>query len=122
LNNLGLGEIIDDLRSKIYQIKSELDQLGDPIQDMPELITSANLLRSNEYLTKVSEKQSELLSAYEQYSIALENMVNAIFGIQNDLKNLLKEQSKLISDEKSTTIQTMPKKRKTIPKNKSLKR
>jgi len=122
LNNLGLGEIIDDLRRKIYQIKSELDQLGDPIQDIPELITSANLLRSNEYLTKVSEKQFKLLSAYEQYSVALENMVNTIFGIQNDLKNLLKEQSKLISDEKSTTIQTMPKKRKAIPKNKSLKR
>jgi len=122
LSNLGLGEIIDDLRRKICEIKSELTQLGDPIQDLPELITSANLLRSNEYLTKVSEKQSELLSAYEQYSVALENMVNTIFDIQNDLKNLLKEQSKLISDEKSIKIQTMPKKRKSITKSNSSKK
>jgi len=122
LNNLGLGEIIDELRRKIYEIKSELNQLGDPIQDMPELITSANLLRSNEYLTKVSEKQSELLSAYDQYSTALETMVNTIFDIQNDLKNLLKEQSNLISDEKSTKIQTVPKKRKSTTKSKSSKK
>ncbi|HSB84186.1 MAG TPA: hypothetical protein VLD64_06860 [Nitrosarchaeum sp.] len=122
MNNLGLGEIIDDLRRKICEIKSELNQLGNPIQDIPELITSTNLLRSNEYLTKVSEKQSELLSAYEQYSVALENMVNTIFSIQNDLKNLLKEQSKLISDEKPVKIQTVPKKRKSIAKNNSSKK
>ncbi|MCE9651741.1 MAG: hypothetical protein K8Q89_01565 [Nitrosarchaeum sp.] len=122
MNNLGLGEIIDDLRRKIFEIKSELNQLGGPIQDMPELITSANLLRSNEYLIKVSEKQSELLSAYDQYSTALENMVNAIFDIQNDLKNLLKEQSKLISDEKSIKIQSVPKKRKPTTKNKPSKK
>jgi hypothetical protein len=122
MNNLGLGEIIDDLRRKICEIKSELTQLGNPIQDIPELITSTNLLRSNEYLTKVSEKQSELLSAYEQYSVALENMVNTIFSIQNDLKNLLKEQSKLISDEKPVKIQTVPKKRKSIAKNNSSKK
>lgn len=122
MNNLGLGEIIDDLRRKICEIKSELNQLGNPIQDIPELITSTNLLRSNEYFTKVSEKQSELLSAYEQYSVALENMVNTIFSIQNDLKNLLKEQSKLISDEKPVKIQTVPKKRKSIAKNNSSKK
>lgn len=101
MSKLGLGEIVNELRNNIYKIKSELDQLGGPIENMPELITSANLLRSNEHLTKVSKKQSELLSAYEQYSAALEEMVDAIFDIQNDLKNLLKEQSKLISDEKS---------------------
>lgn len=122
MNNLGLGEIIDDLRRKICEIKSELNQLGNPIPDIPELITSTNLLRSNEYLTKVSEKQSELLSAYEQYSAALENMVNTIFSIQNDLKNLLKEQSKLISDEKPVKIQTVPKKKKSIAKNNSSKK
>ena len=82
----------------IQVIQSELDELGDPVSGMPELITSANLLRSNEYLSKVTKKQSELLSAYSQYSKALENMVDAVFDIQNDLKNLLKEQSKLISE------------------------
>ena len=110
MSELGLGEVINDLRKKIYDTKLELDQLGGPIQDMPELITSANLLRSNEHLTQVSEKQSELISAYEQYSNALEDITKTIFGIQNDLKNLLKEQSKLISDGKSKV--STPKKKK----------
>ena len=122
MSKLGLGEIIHELRRKIYEIKSELDQLGGPIQDMPELITSANLLRSNEYLTKVSKKQSELLSAYDQYSVALEDMVNAIFDIQNDLKNLLKEQSNLISNEKSSKKPLIPKKRKSPTKRKPSKK
>ena len=122
MSTLGLGEMIDDLRRKIHEIKSELDELGGPVKDIPELITSANLLRSNEYLTKVSKKQSELLFAYEQYSTALESMTSAIFDIQIDLKNLLKEQSKLISDEKSPKIQTMSKKRKSEIKRKSSKK
>lgn len=95
-----MGKIIYELRKTIQVIQIELDELGGSTSDMPELITSANLLRSNEHLSKVSKKQSELLSAYGQYSEALENMVNTVFDIQNDLKNLLKEQSKLISDQK----------------------
>ena len=102
LSKIGVGEIIYDLRKRIQGIQLELDELGGPISDMPELIISANLLRSNEYFAKVSKKQSELLSTYEQYSKALEDMIVVVFDIQNDLKNLLKEQSKLISDKKSS--------------------
>jgi hypothetical protein len=109
-----MGEIIYELRKMIQVIQSELDELGDPVSGMPELITSANLLRSNEYLSEVTKKQSELLSAYSQYSKALENMVDAVFDIQNDLKNLLKEQSKLISDQKSSVSKS--KKKSTIKK------
>ncbi|MFB5609005.1 MAG: hypothetical protein ACE5Q5_02160 [Nitrosarchaeum sp.] len=101
MSKIGVGQIIYDLRKQIQDIQLELDELGDPISDMPELITSANLLRSNEYFAKISKKQSELLSVYDQYSVALENMVSVVFDIQNDLKNLLKEQSKLILDNKS---------------------
>ena len=96
-----MGEIIYELRKTIQVIQLELDELGGPASDMPELITSANLLRSNEHLTKVSKKQSELLSAYGKYSKALEDMIAIVFDIQNDLKNLLKVQSNLISDQKS---------------------
>jgi len=121
LSKLGLGEIIYDLRKKILDVKSELNELGISPQDMPELITSSNLLRSNEHLTKVSKKQSELIFAYEQYSMALEDMNTAIFDIQNDLKNLLKEQSKLISDG-GTRISSVQKKKKSISKRKSTKK
>ena len=97
MSKLGTGEIIYELRKTIQTIQSELDEFGAPVSDMPELIESANLLRSNEYLSKVSKKQSELLSAYGKYSKSLEDMISVIFDIQNDLKDLLKEQSKLIT-------------------------
>jgi hypothetical protein len=105
---IGLGENIYELRKKIQDIQLELIELGDPISDMPELIISSNLLRSNEYLTKMSKKQSELLSAYDQYSKALENMIDVVFDIQNDLKNLLKEQSKLIPNKTSKNKRATP--------------
>ena len=39
---------------KIQQAQFELKQLGEPESDIPELIASANLLRSNEYLSKAN--------------------------------------------------------------------
>jgi hypothetical protein len=117
-----MGEIIYDLRKKIQDIQFELDELGGPILDMPELIISANLLRSNEYLAKVSEKQSQLLYSYGLYSKALEDMIAVVFDIQNDLKNLLKEQSKLISVRKSSRKSSISKNKRTSIKRKSLKK
>ncbi|HEY4680719.1 MAG TPA: hypothetical protein VIH04_05590 [Nitrosarchaeum sp.] len=115
MSEIGVGEIIYELRKKIQDIQLEVDELGGPISDMPELITAANLLRSNEYLAKVSKKQSELLSVYNLYSKALEDMIAVVFDIQNDLKNLLKMQSKLISDGKSP-------RKSSVSKNKRMKR
>lgn len=89
---------------------------------MPELITSTNLLRSNEYLAKVSKKQSELLSAYGQYSKVLEDMIVVVFDIQNDLKNILREQSNLISNRKSRKPSISKNKKKSTPKRKSSKK
>ena len=91
------GETIYNLRKKIQQIQSDLDQLGEPASVMPELITSANLLRSNEYLLKTNEKKTELLCVYSQYSKALEELLSTVFEIQNDLKEIVKEQSSLIT-------------------------
>ena len=84
--------MIDDLRKKIQQIKGDLDELGEPVSEIPELITSANLLRSNEYLSKVNEKKTQLLAAYEQYSITMEKLLSSVF----DLKEILKKQSSMI--------------------------
>ena len=121
LSKLGVGEIIYEFSKKIQGIKSELDELGDPASNMPELITSANLLRSNEYLAKVSKKQSELLSAYGQYSKVLEDMIAMVFDIQNDLKNILREQSNLISDRKSRKSSVSEKRKSTIKRKSSKK-
>lgn len=88
--------MIYDLRRKIQQVQTDLNQLGDPVSEIPELITSANLLRSNEYLSKANEKKTELLFAYEQYFVALEKLLSSVFDIQHDLKEILKEQSSMI--------------------------
>lgn len=97
LTEIGVGEIIYDLRKKIQEAQLELSQLGDPATEIPELITSANLLRSNEYLIKANQAKNNLISAYSQYVSALEELLSSVFEIQHDLKEVLKEQSQLIS-------------------------
>ena len=100
MTKIGAEGLIYDLRKKIQQVQADLNQLGDPVSEIPELITSANLLRSNEYLSKANEKKTELLSAYEQYFVALEELLSSVFDIQYDLKEILKEQSSIISSQR----------------------
>ena len=103
MTEIGAGERIYSLRKRIQEIKSELDAMGEPVYDIPELISSANLLRSNEYLSKSNQKKSELVIVYEQYCRHLEEFLSLIFEIQHDLKNILKEQSTLISSSDSVS-------------------
>ncbi|AFS81000.1 hypothetical protein NKOR_05570 [Candidatus Nitrosopumilus koreensis AR1] len=105
MEKIGMGNIIYDLRKKIQQAQADLAQLGGSPSDIPELVDTANLIRSNEYLQKTNAKQNELLSVYEQYSVALEELLSTVFEIQNDLKEIVKEQSSLLSKpkRKSTT-------------------
>ena len=112
MTNIGAGEIIYDLRKKIQEIQMSLDQMGEPTTDMPEMIESSNLLRSNEYLSKANEKKSELLVAYGQYSTALEELLSTVFDIQKDLKDILKEQSSLITDSRKKTSKPKTKSKK----------
>ena len=105
-----IGELIYDLRNKIQQVQMDLDKLGEPESEISELITSANLLRSNEYLLKINEKKSDLLSLYVQYSDALEVLLSSVFEIQNDLKDILKEQSSMISSQTKRQAKSKSKK------------
>ncbi len=100
MDSLGSEKLISSLRKKIQQIQVDLNQLGDPVSEIPELISSANLLRANEYLSKANEKKTELLTIYAQYSTALEKLLSSVFDIQNDLKDILKHQSSMISKTK----------------------
>ena len=97
---MGAGEIIYELRKKIQTITGEINSLESSSDDIPELIKSTNLLRSNDHLIEVNQKKSELTSAYQQYSKELENMLAIVFDIQKDLKEILKTQSSLISEQK----------------------
>ncbi len=100
MSKIESDELLYDLRKKIQQVQADLIQLGDPVSEMPELISSANLLRANEYLSKTNEKKTELLSVYAQYSNTLEKLLASVFDIQNDLKEILKHQSSMISKTK----------------------
>jgi len=111
LTNIGAGEIIYDLRKKIQEIQVELEQLGGPTENVPEMIESTNLLRSNEYLSKSNKKKSDLIDAYGQYSAALEELLTTVFDIQKDLKNILKEQSTLIPNSSKKPLKSKSKKK-----------
>jgi len=93
-----MGKTISELRSRITELKKELGILGEPKKEIPELIDNTNLLRSNEYLKKSDHVKSELINTYEQYVKELENLLSTVFEIQLDLKDLLKEQTSLISE------------------------
>ena len=85
-----------NLRQKIKEIQFELNELGNPAIEIPEMITSSNLLRSNEFLLKSDKKKTALLSIYAQYCTSLEQLLSSVFEIQHDLKNILTEQSSMI--------------------------
>ena len=96
-------------------MKNDLDNLEEPVIEIPELIQSTNALRQNEYLLKTNEKKTELLDLYVQYSQSLEKLLLSVFEIQNDLKEILKEQTSIISSQqyskpKSKKISKSPKK------------
>lgn len=101
MTKLGIGTVMSQMKQKIKQIKLELDEIGEP-EAIPEMIESTNLLRANEHLSKSNQKKSELLVAYDEYSKQLENLLSSVFEIQNELKDIVKEQSNLISSKSST--------------------
>ena len=78
---------------------------------MPEMIATANLLRSNEHFSRTNEQKTKLLVAYEQYSAALEELLLTVFDIQKDLKEILKEQSSLIADSSKKQPKPKPEKK-----------
>ena len=84
------------LKKEIEKLDSDLSKLGDPVSDIPEMISSSNLLRTNEYLSKSDQTKTSLISAYVQYSASLEVLLSSVFEIQIQLKDILKEQSLMI--------------------------
>jgi DNA repair ATPase RecN len=113
LTELGVGEAIYDLRKQIQKITFELENLENDSKNIPELISSTNLLRSNDHLVEINHKKSELISTYMKYSDQLEQMLATVFEIQKELKEILKMQSSLLSKSRSV--------KKAKPKKKSKK-
>ena len=95
VDEIKISNNIYDLRREIERIHSELDTIGDPASNIPELINSSNLLRSNEYLIKSNQIKTNLISVYAQYSASMGTLLSSLFEIQTDLKNILHEQSSM---------------------------
>jgi len=90
-----LQKKIDDLKQQVVKAKNDLENLDKSNASLPELIDSANLLRSNEYLIQVDEKKDLLLYAYEKYLSALELISSYLPDIQSELKNMKKTRTKI---------------------------
>lgn len=113
MTGVGVGQALYELRKKIQNLSSELSIIDFTTNPDPHLINSTNLLRSNEILSSLNLKKSELILTYQQYSKELETMLEKILEIQKDLQAILKEQTSMISEQKvSKKRQTTKKKSK----------
>lgn len=94
---LGLGSNLNELKQRIQKAQDELNRLGSPDPQLPEMINSTNLLRINEYLTKSDETKTSLILAYEEYTKKLEELVSSLLDIQADLKDIVKTAANIIA-------------------------
>jgi len=98
---LGLGNNLNELKSRIQQIQDEISKLGSPEPIMPEMINTTNALRLNEYLTKSDEKKTALNAAYADYARQLEQIISSLLSIQVDLKDIIKAEASIIDAHES---------------------
>jgi hypothetical protein len=115
---LGLGNNLNELKSRIQKAQEELSQMGSLEPALPEVINMTNLLRTNEFLTKTDQKKVELITAYEVYTRQLEQIVISLLSIQNDLRDIVKTASGIIGPGKKKSRKKKTKKptKKTRPK------
>ena len=101
---VGLGNNLNELKIRIQKIHKELNALGEPNLPLEQMIGTTNILRQNEYLIKSYEKITELIASYLEYTKQLEQIVNSLFSIQSDLKDLIKTEASLIASAKPKKI------------------
>jgi len=92
---------LTNLQEKIQQIQTSLSSANKLETPMPELIESTNLLRSNEFLTKINQKQNELLSTYEEYVSELKKMISA--NLRAQINSLRKSQKNSTTPKRKVT-------------------
>lgn len=104
MNMEGPGNNLNELKIRIQKLHQELNLLGEPNLPLEQMISATNILRQNEYLIKSNEKRTDLIAAYVEYTKQLDQIVNSLFSIQSDLKDLIKTQASLIQSEKPKKI------------------
>ena len=101
---------VRELQNKIIQIKTELSEINKGEKPLPEFIDSTNMLRSNEYLQKANDTKSKLLTAYEEYTNELENLMSSISKLKGNITRL------------KSRIKTRKKPKKKVKKKRTTKR
>ncbi len=120
---LSAGNKINELQRKITLVKKELSSIKLLEAPKPEFIHTTNMIRSNEYLTKETEKQKTLLSLYDEYSKNLENLVLSASSIRIQIKKLKSRKKSRTTKKKTKTRRKKPKqkiKRKTRTKRRKI--
>lgn len=112
MKKLGLGGVLSEFKNEISKIIQEIEEIGEPSPEIPELIDSTNLRRSNDHFKKINEKKTQLLQVYSNYVNQLENLLSSVFEIQKDLKDLIKDQAELMQMSKTKKTHTKTKTRK----------
>lgn len=107
---------VNELQNRIIQIKIELSEINKGEKPLPEFIDTTNMLRSNEYLQKSNDAKSILLTAYEEYTNELENLISSVSKIKGSITSL---KSRIKSRKKPK--KNVKKKRTTKRKNKKRK-
>ncbi len=79
---------VNELQNRIIQIKIELSEINKGEKPLPEFIDTTNMLRSNEYLQKSNDSKSKLLTAYEEYTNELENLISSVSKIKGSITSL----------------------------------
>jgi prefoldin subunit 5 len=98
---VGLGSVLGELKNQIQKIRREVKEIDDSFTPIPGMIESTNIIRENESLRLANNKKIELIAAYEYYTRQIENLISSAFEIQKDLKDILKDQAKLLNSKKS---------------------
>ena len=113
-----------ELQNKIVDLKIKLSEINKDEKPLPEFINTTNMLRSNEYLQKANDTKSTLLTAYEEYTNELENLISLVSKIKGNitsLKSRIKSRNKPKKPVKKRSIKRKIKKRKTKSKIKKRK-
>ena len=109
--NVSKFEII---KQQLSDLQSEILSLDSEGKQVPELIEKTNLLRENELLKKLTEKQSSLIDFYLSYTEILEDVISK--------SNIRKLKTVKKSKNKNKQKTTSSSKRKPIKKSYNKKR
>ena len=82
-----------ELKQRIEHLSEELETTSQSTQPMPELINATNILRANEYLTRINAKKTEIISSYAEYVKELEQLVSSV--LERKIAFLKKAQTRL---------------------------